>query len=206
MSHGFKAVTWTPFKKRFDTWMLTGVAVYLTGFVAVSALAVPEGESFTPVQMMIRATGTLAFLMLTFILCVGPLARLTPRFKPLLYNRRHLGVTTFLIAAVHAGLVTLWYHGFSGPQPLRFASGLQSSIRFHFRISVRIPGADCAPDPLPYGGDQPRLLECQSWPWSMEGDPYVSIRGLRITRCTHRSRRDPVREAPRLCCSAGIGC
>jgi sulfoxide reductase heme-binding subunit YedZ len=128
MSHGFKAVTWTPFKKRFDTWMLTGVAVYLTGFVAVSALAVPEGESFTPAQMMIRATGTLAFLMLTFILCVGPLARLTPRFKPLLYNRRHLGVTTFLIAAVHAGLVTLWYHGFSDLNP--FVSLLVSNPRY----------------------------------------------------------------------------
>ncbi|MCA8900336.1 MAG: ferric reductase-like transmembrane domain-containing protein [Hyphomonas sp.] len=118
MAHGYKAVTWTPFKKRFDAWMLAGVAVYLTGFSAASSLATTDGESFTPVQMLIRATGTLAFLMLTFILCIGPMARLTPRFKPLLYNRRHLGVTTFLIALVHAGLVTLWYHGFSDINPI----------------------------------------------------------------------------------------
>ncbi|MEZ5999487.1 Rieske 2Fe-2S domain-containing protein [Hyphomonas sp.] len=128
MAHGYKAVTWTPFKKRFDTWMLAGVAIYLTGFAAVSALAMPDGESFTPVQMMIRATGTLAFLMLTFILCIGPLARLTPRLKPLLYNRRHLRVTTFLIALAHAGLVTLWYHGFSDINP--FVSLLASNPRY----------------------------------------------------------------------------
>ena len=67
---------------------------------------------------MIRATGTLAFLLLTFILCIGPLARMTDRFKPFLYNRRHLGVTTFLVALIHAALVIMWYHGFSETNPL----------------------------------------------------------------------------------------
>ncbi|MEM9054380.1 MAG: Rieske 2Fe-2S domain-containing protein [Pseudomonadota bacterium] len=118
MSHDYKAVQWTPFKKRFDLWMLSGIAVYLAGFIAVSYLAQPEGDSFTPIQALLRATGTLAFLLLTFILCIGPLARLTGRFKPFLYNRRHLGVTTFLIALVHAGLVILWYHGFAEMNPL----------------------------------------------------------------------------------------
>lgn len=118
MSHDYKAVQWTPFKKRFDLWMLTGIAVYLVGFIAVSITTQPSGESLHPVQMLIRATGTLAFLMLTFILCIGPLARLTDRFKPFLYNRRHLGVTSFLIALVHATLVILWYHGFAETNPL----------------------------------------------------------------------------------------
>lgn len=118
MSHDYKAVQWTPFKKRFDLWMLAGIAVYLAGFITVSFAAQPEGESFAPIQVIMRATGTLAFLLLTFILCIGPLARLTDRFKPFLYNRRHLGVTTFLIALVHAGLVLLWYHGFSETNPL----------------------------------------------------------------------------------------
>lgn len=118
MSHDYKAVQWTPFKKRFDLWMLAGVAVYLLVFVGISVLAQPAGESFAPVQIVIRATGTLAFLLLSFILCIGPLARLTDRFKPFLYNRRHLGVTTFFIALIHAGLVTLWYHGFSDTNPL----------------------------------------------------------------------------------------
>ena len=118
MSHGYRPVSWTPFKRRFDAWMLAGVAVYLCAFVGVSSVATPAGESFTPVQMLIRATGTLAFLMLSFVLCIGPLARLTPRFKPFLYNRRHLGVLTFVIGLVHGGLVLVWYHGFGVLNPL----------------------------------------------------------------------------------------
>lgn len=113
MSHDYKAVQWTQYKKRFDLWMLGGIALYLLGFIAVSYATQPAGESFAPIQALLRATGTLAFLLLTFILCIGPLARLTDRFKPFLYNRRHLGVTTFVIALIHAALVILWYHGFS---------------------------------------------------------------------------------------------
>jgi len=118
MSHDYKAVQWTPFKQRFDRWMLAGIALYLAIFIGISLLAQPEGTSFAPVQILIRATGTLAFLLLTFILCIGPLARLSERFKPFLYNRRHLGVTTFLIGLIHGGLVLMWYHGFSDLNPL----------------------------------------------------------------------------------------
>lgn len=118
MSHDYKMVTWTGFKKKFDRWMLLGIALYLVVFVGVSTVSQPQGESFAPIQTLIRATGTLAFGLLTFILCIGPLARLSSRFKPLLYNRRHIGVTTFLIAFVHAGLVIMWYHSFSEMNPL----------------------------------------------------------------------------------------
>ncbi|MCR9269497.1 MAG: ferric reductase-like transmembrane domain-containing protein [Hyphomonadaceae bacterium] len=118
MSHDYKAVQSTPFKKRFDLWLLIGIALYLVGFIAVSFSTQPAGESLHPVQVVIRATGTLAFLLLTFILCIGPLARFTDRFKPFLYNRRHLGVTTFLIALMHAALTIMWYHGFSETNPL----------------------------------------------------------------------------------------
>ena len=118
MSHDYKMVTWTPFKKRFDLWMLVGVALYLIVFTAISLTTPPAGTAFAPIQVLIRATGSLAFILLTFILCIGPLARLTDRFKPFLYNRRHIGVTTFLIGLVHAGLVVLWYHGFSETNPL----------------------------------------------------------------------------------------
>lgn len=128
MSHDYKAVQWTPFKKRFDLWMLSGVVLYLVGFIAVSYMSQPEGDSFAPIQALMRATGTLAFLLLTFILCIGPLARMTDRFKPFLYNRRHLGVTTFLIALIHAALVMLWYHGFSETNP--FVSLFISNPRY----------------------------------------------------------------------------
>lgn len=118
MSAGYRAVDWTPFKRRYDAWMLAGMAAFVAGFVAASAIAPPEGESFTPVQVALRATGSLAFAMLTFLLCIGPLARLTPRAKPFLHNRRHLGVATFTVALAHAVLVTAWYHGFGVIDPL----------------------------------------------------------------------------------------
>jgi methionine sulfoxide reductase heme-binding subunit len=118
MSRAYRPINWTPFKRRFDAWMLAGMAAYLLAFVLGSTLGLPAGESFTPVQILIRATGTLAFLQLSFLLCIGPLARLTPRFKPFLYNRRHLGVATFVVALAHSVLVTLWYHGFGDLNPL----------------------------------------------------------------------------------------
>ena len=118
MSHDYKAVQWTPFKKRYDRWILLGVGLYLGVFVGVSLVAQGPDNSLHPVQIVIRATGSLAFLLLSFILCIGPMARLTDRFKPFLYNRRHLGVITFLIGLVHALLVMMWYHGFSEMNPL----------------------------------------------------------------------------------------
>ena len=118
MSHDYKGVSWTPFKKKYDRWILIWVALYLVSFVVLSYMSQPSGESATPPQVLIRATGTLSFGLLTFILMIGPLARMTARFKPFLYNRRHLGVTTFLIALVHMALVLMWYHGFGDLNPL----------------------------------------------------------------------------------------
>jgi len=118
MSHEYMPVSWTPFKKRFDAWLISGIGVYLCVFILATCFSQPINENFAPVQIVMRATGSLAFLLLTFILCIGPLARLTSRMKPFLYNRRHLGVSTFLIALVHGGLVLLWYHGFSDINPL----------------------------------------------------------------------------------------
>ncbi|MCQ8186067.1 ferric reductase-like transmembrane domain-containing protein [Parvularcula maris] len=128
MAHDYKTVTWTPFKKRFDLVLLTAVLLYLAVFVTASSLAQPEGESLHIVQLLIAATGTLAFGMLTFILSIGPLARFTGRMKPVLYNRRHLGVTTFFLALIHAGLVVMWYHGFSETNV--FVSLLASNPRY----------------------------------------------------------------------------
>lgn len=128
MSHGYHVVGWTPFKVRFDRWLIAGIALYLCVFIAVTTLAPPAGESFTPIQILIRATGSLAMILLTFVLAIGPLARLTPRFKPFLFNRRHIGVATFLIALVHGSLVLLWYHGFGSLNPL--VSVLVSNPRY----------------------------------------------------------------------------
>ncbi|MGD2132595.1 MAG: ferric reductase-like transmembrane domain-containing protein [Maricaulaceae bacterium] len=113
MGHAYKVVQWTPFKKAYDLALIIGVTVFLGSFIAVSATTFPDGQNLHPVQLVMRATGASAFALLHLVLAIGPLTRLSPRFKPLLYNRRHMGVVTFLLALIHAGLVLMWYHGFS---------------------------------------------------------------------------------------------
>lgn len=128
MSHDYRAVQWTPFKKTYDLFLGLGIVGFIAAFVVLSAMTQPAGESFAPIQLLIAATGTLAFSLLTFVLSIGPLARLTDRAKPFLYNRRHLGVVTFLLGLMHGGLVLLWYHGFSETNAL--VSLLASNPRY----------------------------------------------------------------------------
>ena len=64
-----------------------------------------------------QAFGSCAFLLLSLALAIGPLARLDRRFLPLLYNRRHLGVLTFLVALTHASQVLGWYFAFGVADP-----------------------------------------------------------------------------------------
>ncbi len=114
MSVGFQAVQWNRFKIVYDVVMWTGVAALIITFITVTAMTQPDGESYHPVQLVLRAFGLTAIVLLFIItLSIGPLARLSDRFKPLLYNRRHMGVTVFFLGFIHAGLVLLWYHGFS---------------------------------------------------------------------------------------------
>ncbi|MDH3690432.1 MAG: ferric reductase-like transmembrane domain-containing protein [Gammaproteobacteria bacterium] len=118
MSAGYKYVTWTRAKIGYDLVLLVGVALYCYLFIKIA----PQfwtGEARVNGQIIqMRAYGTCAFLMLTLILCIGPLARLNTRFLPLLYNRRHFGVLTFLIGGVHAKKVLDWYHGYGDLSPL----------------------------------------------------------------------------------------
>lgn len=66
--------------------------------------------------------------MLSFVLLIGPLARVSPRFLPVLHNRRHLGVATFLVALVHGAFATLQFHALGDVNPL--ASVLSSDGSF----------------------------------------------------------------------------
>ncbi|MEM7625169.1 MAG: ferric reductase-like transmembrane domain-containing protein [Planctomycetota bacterium] len=119
MSHAYRAVQWNKHKKVYDLILVGAVALYLAAFVGVTSALYSGEHALAPLQLIIRATGTCAILLLHLILCIGPLHRLWPeRFAALLYNRRHLGVTMFLLALVHAALSTLWYHGFGVVNPL----------------------------------------------------------------------------------------
>jgi len=109
MSVAFRAVQWNRDKLVYDGILVGAVALYLGGFVAVAHRWHPPKDLAATIDIFIRATGSCAFLMLTVILCIGPLARLDRRFLPLLYNRRHFGVLTFLIAFAHAWLMVEWF-------------------------------------------------------------------------------------------------
>jgi len=109
MSAGFQAVQWNATKLRYDAILLGLVALYLAGFIGMSAALSWPADRAAWIDLRLKAFGTCAFLMLSAVLAIGPLARLDARFLPLLYNRRHLGVATFFIALLHAGFMVEWY-------------------------------------------------------------------------------------------------
>jgi nitrite reductase/ring-hydroxylating ferredoxin subunit/DMSO/TMAO reductase YedYZ heme-binding membrane subunit len=115
MSAGYRAIGWTPHKKLYDALLVGGVALYVGLFTAVGLGL--DREATVETQLL-RASGTCALLLLHVILAIGPLARLDRRFLPLLYNRRHLGVTMFLLASTHAVLATVQFHGGGDLHPL----------------------------------------------------------------------------------------
>ena len=109
MSAGFTAVQWNRRKLVYDAILVAGVVLFIGTFMTVGALRNPPTDTPAWINLRIKAFGTCAFVMLTIILMIGPLARLSPRFLPLLYNRRHFGVLTFLVALVHAYSVVDWF-------------------------------------------------------------------------------------------------
>ncbi len=126
MSVQYTAVGWNAQKKTYDL-LVAGLAVsYLAGFVGLGALVHPDATIET---LLIRGLGTLAFLMLHVVLAIGPLCRLDRRFLPLLYNRRHLGVATFLAGLVHGVFSLVQFHALGDTNPL--VSLLSSNTRFN---------------------------------------------------------------------------
>lgn len=119
MSNAYRYVQWNKHKKVYDLVVGAGVIAYVWGFVGVGKLAASAEHAVSDEVLIIRALATCAFALLTIILCIGPLARLTTKCSPLLYNRRHLGVTMCCVAFVHALLATGYYGGFAGVNPLR---------------------------------------------------------------------------------------
>src|SRR5690348_16684007 len=98
MSTAYRAIGWNRQKRLYDGVVGASVLAYLATFVAGGCAIDPQTTVET---LVIRACGTGALLLLHVVLSIGPLCRLDRRFLPLLYNRRHLGVTTFLLAAIH---------------------------------------------------------------------------------------------------------
>jgi len=115
MSHQYVAVGWNRQKRVYDLVLLAGIASYLGIFIGLGNLLFPFATAET---LIIRAAGSAAFLLLHIVLCIGPLCRLDSRFLPLLYNRRHLGVATFLLGAVHGVFGIIQFHSLGDKNPL----------------------------------------------------------------------------------------
>ena len=113
MSVKYIPVQWNNNKWFYDAVMLAGVALFLYVFLYTSPGILSHERPINPQVHNARAFGACAFVMLTAILCIGPLARLDTRFLPLLYNRRHFGVMTLFVAITHASYIVDWYFAFS---------------------------------------------------------------------------------------------
>jgi len=115
MSASYQSILWNRQKKIYDGVIGGFVLLYLTVFISIMLITNPE---ITQETLIIRSTATLALLLLHIILMIGPLARLYPVFLPLLYNRRHLGVTMFLVAGTHGLFSTFQFHALGNINPI----------------------------------------------------------------------------------------
>ena len=145
MSVSYKSIQWNRQKLIYDAILLGTVGLYIYIFLTVAS---KTGTSLDFRGIRIRAYGSAAFILLNVILSIGPLTRIDKRFYPLLFNRRHMGVTMFFLALIHAiGLklpilsftvdgVLTWYHDFGNLEPLvsLFVSNTEYGdfIRFPF--------------------------------------------------------------------------
>lgn len=118
MSVAYVAVQWSRHKRVYDAVTLGGVVAYLAAFVITHKLIEPAGNETSDEIVLMRALGSCAIILLHIVLCIGPLARFFPSLLPVLSNRRHLGVLTFLIALAHGVLSLVYYHGFGNLDPL----------------------------------------------------------------------------------------
>lgn len=85
-------------KKRDDLMVLSSVTAF---FVLTRLLFWSIDQKI----LILRATSTLAFILINLVLLIGPLSRFSDKVLKLYYYRRHLGVITFFIAWLHPAII-----------------------------------------------------------------------------------------------------
>jgi nitrite reductase/ring-hydroxylating ferredoxin subunit/DMSO/TMAO reductase YedYZ heme-binding membrane subunit len=115
MAIEYTSVQWNRQKRLYDFVLAGGVGAFLVLFGVATKVLFPH---VTDEILLLRAFGAAAFVLLHIILCIGPLCRLDRRFLPLLYNRRHAGVSMALLSLVHAALVVVTYHAGGDTNPI----------------------------------------------------------------------------------------
>ncbi len=134
MSVSYTSILWNKQKKTYDIGIIIGVLSFTLIFFIGHTVLHPDATFET---IFIRNFGLLAFVMLHIILIIGPLARLNTKYLIILYNRRHFGVSMFIMAAIHGIFSILNFHSLSNTNPIKsvFLSNLKydSIIQFPFQ-------------------------------------------------------------------------
>jgi nitrite reductase/ring-hydroxylating ferredoxin subunit/DMSO/TMAO reductase YedYZ heme-binding membrane subunit len=115
MAVKYQAVLWNRQKKIYDRVLWLFILLLLGGFAVLEWLLQPN---ITVETLIIRGTAFAAIVLLHIVLMIGPLSRLDTRFLPLLYNRRHMGVSMFLMALVHGIFCIIQFHALGDTNPI----------------------------------------------------------------------------------------
>jgi DMSO/TMAO reductase YedYZ heme-binding membrane subunit/nitrite reductase/ring-hydroxylating ferredoxin subunit len=115
MSVAYHAIGWNRQKRFYDLTLAAALALALAVYAVLTFWLRPATTIET---FVIRFTAIAALTLLHVIFAIGPLARLDRRFLPLLYNRRHLGVTMFLLALAHGVFAIVQFHAGGDANPL----------------------------------------------------------------------------------------
>jgi sulfoxide reductase heme-binding subunit YedZ len=135
MGLDYKLVLWNAHKKTYDKIIVVSMLLYIIMFAAITFVFNSETSIET---LVIRAFGSLAIIMLHIILVIGPLARLNTNFLPILYNRRHLGVSMFIAALIHGGFSMFQFHALGDVNPVYslFTSNMDYGSLTNFPFQV----------------------------------------------------------------------
>jgi nitrite reductase/ring-hydroxylating ferredoxin subunit/DMSO/TMAO reductase YedYZ heme-binding membrane subunit len=118
-------VIFTP-KWRFDTLLAVIVAAWFFGGRAL--FRGPDLDVF-----LVRGSALVTFLFLSATLSLGPLTRFWRPATRFIYNRRHLGVTTWALATFHGALVMHFGNSWKPANLLEVLPG-QTFLRMPFTL------------------------------------------------------------------------
>ena len=135
MGLDYKLVLWSKYKKTYDKIIAASMLLYIILFAAITLILNSETSIET---IVIRAFGSLAIIMLHIILIIGPLARLNISFLPILFNRRHLGVSMFIASFIHGGFSMFQFHALGDVNPIYsiFTSNMDYGSLTNFPFQV----------------------------------------------------------------------
>ena len=135
MGLDYQLVLWNKHKKTYDKIVVLCMLLYIVLFAGITIIFNSETSIET---LVIRSFGSLAIVMLHIILVIGPLSRLNSKFLPILYNRRHLGISMFVAALIHGGFSIFQFHALGDVNPFYslFTSNMDYDSLTNFPFQV----------------------------------------------------------------------